>query len=446
MQDSSSQKSTTTGSGRVSSLLYQTFVSYSFKYYLIWIAGLFAFLPLLMHSEDSMETTIVASSLREGTMYYESSILLVGFVGILAIDLSMDIYNAWFGNEAMNEKKAKFMVERMTNSEKVLLLLGLVIQPVVAFLPRTTPNLTAIWLCCEKCQNMVVFATIFLSWCRLYPHTWSPSSTSFALSFGLIGLQLLNFAQYFIYDPSVSIQSIGYKLYVTGTVLLYLAVAYFMLNALIWLYRSGRILLRSSIVPKEIFSANKLPMPIDKAKDNEESIFSFGYILLTWIPLMIVLITNWGVNFLQLSPRELMQNNIAFIVMVLCFINFHLRQVQYEAIVNLCRLIDAKRAYVRYISHELRTPLNSAFLGLKMILDQLRESEDPVDKERYETLWDVYRACMTAVDILVKNYDLIPTLLFYTLHDAKKNQPLYRISLHLLNTINLLFIALFSSE
>ena len=375
--------------------------SYSFKYYLIWLSGLLTFLPLFMKLPDYIETTILAATLRNGAMMYEISILLVGFAGILAIDFLMDVYNSWFGDKMMNEKKAKFMTQRMTNSEKFLLLLGLLIQPIVAFLPRTIPNLTAIWLCCQRCRTILVFCTIFMSWCRLYPDMWSPSLTSLTLSSGITGLLLLNFYPFFICDPSVSIQPIGNKMFVAGSVLLYLSLAYFMIKALVWLYRAGRKLLRSSIVTKETFTTNKLPMPSDKDNDNDESIFSFGYILFTWISLILTISTTGGSSLLQLSPMGLLQNNIAFMTMELCFINFHLRQVQYEAIVNLCRLMEARRAYVRYISHELRTPLNSAFLGLKLILDQLRGSEDPVDKERYETLLDVYRACMTAVDILV---------------------------------------------
>ena len=380
------------------SFLYQTFVSYSFKYYLIWAAGLFSFLPIFMNVSDYVETTILAASLRNGTMFYESSILLVGFVGILAIDLLMDVYNSWFGNKEMNEKKAKFMIQRMTNGENLLLLLGLLIQPMVAFLPRALPNLVMIWLCCQRCRNILVFCTIFLSWCRLYPDIWTPSSTSLALSIGITGLLLLNFSQFFVHNPSASIQSLGNVIYVAGSVSLYLSMAYFLFKALVWLYRTGRNLFLPSIEKKETFTTNKLPMPTDKY--SEVSIFSFGYILFTWISLIVIMIAHGGTNLFQLTPMGLLQNNIAFIIMELCFINFHLRQVQFEAIVNLCRLIEAKRAYVRYISHELRTPLNSAFLGLKLILDQLRGSQDPVDKERCETLSDVHRACMTAVDIL----------------------------------------------
>ena len=385
------------------SIFYQTFASYSFKYYLIWISALFAFLPLFLHMSDNVESTILGDSLRDGTMYYESSILLVGFSCILAIDLLVDILNEWFGNKMMSEKKAKFMVQRISNAEKLLLVLGLIIQPIIAFLPRTTPHLTMIWLCCHKCQKIAVFCPIFLSWYRLYSHTWSPFSSSVATVFGLGGFLLSDFSIFMEFDPSISLQSIGSHLYVAGQVCMYLAVAYNLINALVWLWRTGRKLWHSShVVKKEIFSANKIPTPSsDKDKSNEESIFAFGYILFTFISLVFVFSTTGGADALQVSPMGLLKYNIAFIVMALCFINFHLRHVQYEAIVNLCLLVEAKRNYVRYMSHELRTPLNSASLGLKLILDQLRGSNDPDDEERYETLQDVHGVCMAAVDILV---------------------------------------------
>ena len=63
-------------------------------------------------------------------------------------------------------------------------------------------------------------------------------------------------------------------------------------------------------------------------------------------------------------------------------------------------MLDSKKSYVRYISHELRTPLNTAFLGLKLLTDEIKASKDPRDIERYDTLCDVNVSCMVAVDIL----------------------------------------------
>ena len=55
---------------------------------------------------------------------------------------------------------------------------------------------------------------------------------------------------------------------------------------------------------------------------------------------------------------------------------------------------------MRYISHELRTPLNTAFLGLKLLTDNMKCSKNPKDIETYDTLRDVNLSCQTALDIL----------------------------------------------
>jgi signal transduction histidine kinase len=63
-------------------------------------------------------------------------------------------------------------------------------------------------------------------------------------------------------------------------------------------------------------------------------------------------------------------------------------------------VLESKKSYVRYISHELRTPLNTAFLGLKLLTNELKSSKNPKDMERYDTLCDVNMSCTAAVDIL----------------------------------------------
>ena len=44
--------------------------------------------------------------------------------------------------------------------------------------------------------------------------------------------------------------------------------------------------------------------------------------------------------------------------------------------------------------------MNTAFLGLKLLTGDLKASKDPIDIERYDTLCDVNKSCMAAVDIL----------------------------------------------
>jgi signal transduction histidine kinase len=55
---------------------------------------------------------------------------------------------------------------------------------------------------------------------------------------------------------------------------------------------------------------------------------------------------------------------------------------------------------VRYISHELRTPLNTTFLGMRLLSKEFNLSDDPRDRERFETLTDMSLSCTAALDIL----------------------------------------------
>lgn len=52
---------------------------------------------------------------------------------------------------------------------------------------------------------------------------------------------------------------------------------------------------------------------------------------------------------------------------------------------------------MRYISHELRTPLNIAFLGLKILHDELKRLNLSV---LLTTLKDTQESCMVALEIL----------------------------------------------
>eukprot|EP01042_Synura_sphagnicola_P036670 gene36670-biopygen16917 len=54
--------------------------------------------------------------------------------------------------------------------------------------------------------------------------------------------------------------------------------------------------------------------------------------------------------------------------------------------------------FIRYISHEMRTPLNTAFLGLKLLSDDLRRDGSSAD--RLDTVKDVKESCDIAINIL----------------------------------------------
>ena len=55
--------------------------------------------------------------------------------------------------------------------------------------------------------------------------------------------------------------------------------------------------------------------------------------------------------------------------------------------------------FVRYVSHGIRTPLNTAFLGLKLLFDDLRLTED-MQSERLRTVDEIKRSCSSTITFL----------------------------------------------
>ena len=69
----------------------------------------------------------------------------------------------------------------------------------------------------------------------------------------------------------------------------------------------------------------------------------------------------------------------------------------------LWALLDAKTDYVRYISHEVRTPLSATLMGLRLMLDDYKQSNPrrgSTDADRLDTLQDINSSCVSALDIL----------------------------------------------
>ena len=407
---------------RILSIMHRILVSYQFRYVQIMMSAVLSFLPVFytMQEPNYLEETITSASLRSGTLFYESSVFAIAFVIPSAIDCMLDVCNSMFGNQLMIAERLKVCKERLTVAENMLLFVGFSIQPMVAFLPRTIPNLTLIWMCCRKCQIMLVFGGIAMSWCRLYPERWSPLFTSIALILCNSGNLLSLFANVFMCSASTSTMTRGINMHTASTALIFCGIGPFMLKAIVWLYQSGRQLMRISYETKEFFTSNKLPVETIIDNHNVELYYSFGYILISLVTFVIVVsVSNsTGLNSttnhpvcgagngsgspLNLTSTGLLSVNISYIIMELCILNFHIRQAKYESITNLLRLLNAKKQYVRYFSHELRTPLNSVFLGLKIVLDRLRDIANP-DNEDFETLSDVYKSCLIAVNILVSD-------------------------------------------
>ena len=61
-----------------------------------------------------------------------------------------------------------------------------------------------------------------------------------------------------------------------------------------------------------------------------------------------------------------------------------------------------KQMFMRYLSHKIRTPLNSVYVGLTIMLTELKRLGRQGQQHRnlLETAMDTLKSCQSAVDIL----------------------------------------------
>ena len=105
------------------------------------------------------------------------------------------------------------------------------------------------------------------------------------------------------------------------------------------------------------------------------------------------------VNFV-VTEGNLFGMNVAYIVFEVLLLVYALRKNKFDLYQAMFAVQAAKMIFVRYISHELRTPFNTAFLGLKLLVDDFKDCDDEVDKDRLDTIETINKSVLHAVEIL----------------------------------------------
>jgi hypothetical protein len=257
----------------------------------------------------------------------------------------------------------KDMVELVTQ-EKCLMLMGFIISPLTAFLPKSMPNLALTWMCCHRAQFILVVSTAFISWCRLFPRQFTPLFTSTTVL--LFGTAQVMFNYYDNYSHMALPPPWAAQVDIAA-VIMYLPITLIMLfNAGVLLVRTAWTMLRSAPKQKEVFTTSRITSSQGSGKDRDKGeaaaaaagngldhdhlFFPFVYVLSCFVALVIICVVislskEWALQ----TPLNLFTNNCAYIIMELCILNFFLRRVKFEAVSALTALLQSKKHYVRYI-------------------------------------------------------------------------------------------------
>ena len=313
------------------------------------ISAVLVFLPLYMRVPSTLNESTLAESLEGSLMYYESSIVSLTLSAPMTIDWAIEyLFDAYGLTRDEKDKRRKSRAKNgndsgsLTLTERALLIAGFVVQPCVALLPVDTPNLVLIWLCARRCQIVLIFNVLWISWARYDPKHFTPWHVSLAVVCSSAA-QILNT---FVLNGSTPSSVI----YVHGVLGLGSVVAVLLLSAN-WIY------LRSKAIWKELMphtamdsvrssssSSTEQPKEATRAHEKDSVFFPFVYISCGWVAILLIILE---VSFFggsgQLTPLGLCLSNFAVIFLQICLVNFYLRRVKFEAISNLYALIDAKK-------------------------------------------------------------------------------------------------------
>ena len=163
------------------------------------VGGVLCFLPCFLGTPSCVETSILRASLSSVEYGYAAVTLIISAAPLIIemiIDGFLHVYRSSF---IQNKQQSSFILDTnviapytysFNTPEKVLFIVGIIIQPLVAFLPSDTNNLGQLYICCNKCQIMLVAGT-FNTWlCRYDPRHFSVCTAYMFLGVLVVSMSL----------------------------------------------------------------------------------------------------------------------------------------------------------------------------------------------------------------------------------------------------------------
>ena len=149
------------------------------------VGGFLCFLPCLWGTPSCVEHSILRASLSSVEYGYSAVTLIVITIPLIIemiIDGVLHVYQSTFIQTNQKNNNQNYILDTnvirpytysFNTPEKMLFIIGIVIQPLVALLPSTTNNLGQLYICSNKCQIMLVGGA-FSTWlCRYDPRYFS---------------------------------------------------------------------------------------------------------------------------------------------------------------------------------------------------------------------------------------------------------------------------------
>ena len=172
-----------------------TFGSNSIQICFCFLCALMCLLPVYLHIPSNIEVKPLRESLSDVKWFTFCCAVSISLIVPLFLDVILDIAVMFASaTSSVKMKKQKSVVKNAVGftflniPERLLILVGTIMVPMVGFLPKNTANLALTYICCNNCQQNLVGGTMIISLCRYDKNYWSVRSTWISLIFFGSGL------------------------------------------------------------------------------------------------------------------------------------------------------------------------------------------------------------------------------------------------------------------
>ena len=309
-----------------------------------FFSGLCCFLPLLVGVTSYLEDKPLRSAIASSIRFHNSSVAIIAIVVPLVIDLFCDLANTIISSCGINsvslhsgiKNKARFNLLNM--SERILILMGILMLPLVSLLPNETYNLGMIYVCCNRCQLNWVGGTVALSLSRYNKEYWTTKSTLTSLFFLSLGLISAPFIQNGLaYDSKSKSTNYFYLFAVLST----------SVSCIIFFFCSTRwmivVYFKSSTWRKFLFcnhdlKASEDPSPSTNGDVSYHTFFPMVYTICGFcVVVFLCMITASTSNMGQYDGRIIFLSNIPFLILAVLISILSMRIVKFEVVQGLVR-------------------------------------------------------------------------------------------------------------
>jgi hypothetical protein len=296
----------------------------------------------------------------------------------LAVPLIIDGILDFVLSLLMDRNKAKEPTDIFNYVERAYIYSGLLSLPICAFVSQQYTDLGLFTLCCSRFQYFMVYGGCLMSVSRIAPHCFPTRLCMLAIGAMYIARHLYTYA--YLHIDNLSHSNLMFY-YAISNVLTFFTFSIFLIMLLCWLWlnyvrhcftqrTSSAIAMMNQSTSSDGINIIEEGLTLKNDIKTRNTMYLSILTVLGTI-FTIILLTNTP-EFPKFTPINLALVHIAFSVLALGLLIYHLRKFRSDALLRLHALVNKKATLLKYV-HELYGPISTIYKAQKHMMEELGE-------------------------------------------------------------------------